>query len=36
VAFASIMNELLHLNLDDAPICNISAKRPRCNDLSLT
>jgi hypothetical protein len=36
VAFASIMNGLFILNLDDAPICNISAKRPRLNDLSPT
>jgi hypothetical protein len=36
VAFASIMNGLFILNLDDAPICNISAKRPRPNDLSPT
>jgi hypothetical protein len=35
VAFASIMNGLFILNLDDAPIYNISAKRPRPNDLSL-
>jgi hypothetical protein len=36
VAFASIVNGLFILNLDDAPICNISAKRPRPNDLSPT
>jgi hypothetical protein len=34
VAFASIMNGLFILNLDDAPICIISAKRPQSNDLS--
>jgi hypothetical protein len=34
--FASIMNGLFILNLDDAPICKISAKRPRPNDLSPT
>jgi hypothetical protein len=28
VAFASIINGLFILNLDDAPICNTSAKRP--------
>jgi len=28
VDFASIVNGLFILNLDDAPICNISAKRP--------
>jgi len=28
VAFASIVNGLFILNLDDAPICNVSAKRP--------
>jgi transposase InsO family protein len=36
VAFASIMNGLFILNLDDASICNISAKRPWPNDLSPT
>ena len=36
VAFASIVNGLFILNLDDAPICNISAKRPRLNELSPT
>jgi hypothetical protein len=36
VAFASIMNRLFILNLDDAPICNISAKSPRPNDLCPT
>jgi hypothetical protein len=30
------MTGLFILNLDDAPICNISAKRPRSNDLSPT
>jgi hypothetical protein len=36
VAFASIMNGLFILNLDDAPTNNISAKRPQSNDLSST
>jgi hypothetical protein len=36
VASASIVNGLFILNLDDAPICNISAKRPRLNELSPT
>jgi hypothetical protein len=36
VAFASIMNGLFILNLDDAPSINISAKRPWSNDLSST
>jgi hypothetical protein len=36
VAFASIMNGLFILNLDDAPICNISSKRHCPNDLSPT
>ena len=36
VAFASIVNGLFILNLDDAPICNITAKRPRLNELSPT
>jgi hypothetical protein len=36
VAFASIMNGLFILNLDDASIYNISAKRPWPNDLSPT
>jgi hypothetical protein len=36
VAFASIMNGLFVLNLDDSPICNISSKRSRPNDLSPT
>ena len=35
VAYASIVNGLI-LNLDDAPICNVSAKRPRFNELSPT
>jgi hypothetical protein len=33
VAFASIINGLFILNLDDTHVCNISAKRPRPNDL---
>jgi hypothetical protein len=36
VAFASIMNGLFILNLDDASTSNISAKRPQSNDLSST
>ena len=36
VAFASIVNGLFILNLDDAPVCNISAKRHRLNELSPT
>ena len=36
VALASIKNGLFILNLDDSPICNISAKRPRLNDLNPT
>ena len=36
VAFASIVNGIFILNLDDAPVCNISAKRPRLNELSPT
>jgi hypothetical protein len=36
VAYASIVNGLFILNLDDAPICNVSAKRPRLNELSPT
>jgi hypothetical protein len=36
VAFASIMNGLFILNLDDAPVCDMSAKRHRPNDLSPT
>jgi hypothetical protein len=36
VAFASIMNGLFILNLDDAPVYNISAKRPWPNYLSPT
>jgi hypothetical protein len=36
VASASIVNGLFILNLDDAPVCNISAKRPRLNELSPT
>ena len=34
VAFASIMNGLFVLNLDDSPICNINAKRHRLADLN--
>ena len=36
VALASITNVLFILNLDDSPICNISDKRPRLNDLNPT
>ena len=36
VALASIKNGLFILNLDNSPVCNISAKRPRLNDLNLT
>jgi hypothetical protein len=36
VDFASVMSGLFILNLDYAPVCNISAKRPRSNDLSPT
>ena len=36
VASASIVNGLFILNLDDAPVCNINAKRPRLNELSPT
>jgi hypothetical protein len=36
VAFTSIVNEIFILNLDDAPICNVNAKRPRLNELSPT
>jgi hypothetical protein len=36
VAFASIVNGLFILNLDDEPICNVNAKRPRLNELSPT
>ena len=36
VAFASIVNRLFVLNLDDSPICNINAKRSRLADLNPT
>ena len=36
VTLMSIKNELFILNLDDSPVCNISAKRPRLNDLNPT
>jgi hypothetical protein len=36
VASAPINNGLFVLNLDDSPICNVSAKRLRPNDLSPT
>ena len=34
VAFASIVNGLFVLNLDDSSICNINAKRPQLADLN--
>ena len=36
VALVSIVNGLFILNLDDAPVCNVNAKRPRLNELSPT
>ena len=36
VASVSIKNGLFVLNVDDTPICNISAKKPRLNDLNPT
>jgi hypothetical protein len=36
VAFASIMNGIFILNLDDAPVYNVNAKRSRLNELSPT
>jgi len=36
VAFASIVNGLFILNLDDALVCDISVKRPRHNELCPT
>ena len=36
VASASIVNGLFILNVEDAPVYNISAKRPRLNELSPT
>ena len=36
MAFAPIVNGLFVLSLDDSPVYNISAKRPRPNDLSPT
>ena len=36
VAYASIVNRLFILNLDDAPVCYVSAKRPRLNELCPT
>ena len=36
VTLASIKNGLFILNLDDSPVCNISAKRHRLNDLNPT
>ena len=36
VASASTVNGLFILNLEDAPVYNISAKKPRLNELSPT
>ena len=36
VASVSIKNGLFVLNLDDSPICNISAKKPWLHDLNPT
>ena len=36
VAYASIVNALFILNLDDAHISNVNAQRPRLNELSPT
>ena len=36
VPLASIKNGLVILNLDDSPVCNISAKRSQLNDLNPT
>jgi hypothetical protein len=36
VAFASIVNGIFILNIDDAPVCNVNAKRPQLNELSPT
>jgi hypothetical protein len=36
VAIEPIENGLFILNLDDSPVCNVSAKRPRPNDLIPT
>jgi hypothetical protein len=36
VAFASIVNGIFILNLDNALVCNVNAKRPRLNELSPT
>jgi len=36
VASASTVNGLFILNLDNKPVCNISPKRPRLNELSPT
>ena len=35
MAFAPIVNGLFVLNLDGSPVCNVSAKRPQPNDLSI-
>jgi hypothetical protein len=36
VASTSIANGLFILNLENVPVCNISAKRPQLNELSPT
>jgi hypothetical protein len=36
VASTSIVNGLFILNLENVPVCNISAKRPQLNELSPT
>ena len=36
MAFAPIVNGLFVLSLDDSPVYNISAKKPRLNELSPT
>jgi len=36
VTLTSIVNGLFVLNLDNSPVCNISAKRPRLIDLNPT
>ena len=36
VALASIKNGLFILNFDDSPVCNISVKKSRLNDLNPT
>jgi hypothetical protein len=36
VTFASIVNVIFILNLNDAHVCNVNAKRPWLNELSPT